>query len=173
MEITRNRFNSFDLIDSSINGRTLYHGKVNSDIFISPKYLYLYPNPENASVFAEHSFYNSKGCSITSESEYFIKYLESNPVVIMLRASVSNTALIDFKFFEKYSKSILPVNCDVVDLFDKFEESEYRNEFLDHLKEIGFDSAVILNDVSPEDAGGDWGYKESFILFYPDKQIIA
>lgn len=62
---------------------------------------------------------------------------------------------------------------DQDDFVANFEDSEaeLRDQVFDLVRSQGHDGAIIVNDMTPEVAGGDWCFRTSYVAFEPRRQV--
>ena len=165
--------------DISVIDRKLYHGRLGGEIdALREEPMYFYAEGQLSSVFAEHIFINGDTYELAAaagnESEYQSEFLAQAPVVFPVRVTMLNPVVLDMATLAKVATHYGLAADTVARFVADFEDSDpvRRAQVFDWARLQGHDGAIIVNDMTPEHAGGDWCFRTSYVAFHPPKQVV-
>lgn len=163
----------------AIKDMLLYHGRIGYELQeLATRPMFFYADGALSSVFAEHSFIMGDDTfrqaeSAKNDAEYTDAFLANAPVVYMFRVNISRPVVLTKAQLNAIAAQ-LGVTGDVQRFVENFEDSVQpeRGQVFDWARENGFNGAIIIDDLTPEAAGGDWFYRTSYIAFDPPTQVV-
>lgn len=164
--------------DARVADRLLYHGRLGGDIEqLRDSPMYFYAEAQLSSVFSEHIFINGDTFELATQAqgndEYARQFLMQAPTVFAMRVSFDNPVVLDMEKLTSLAEE-LGYGADARERFvADFEDSEesLRTRVFSWARDNGHDSAIIVNDMTPEYAGGDWCFRTSYVAFEPRRQV--
>lgn len=165
--------------DLLVQERLLYHGRLGGDLTeLEDAPMYFYAQGSLSSVFSEHIFLNGEATyeiasEATDEQQFIEAYLSHSPVVFPVQVSIDNPIVLDMARLLAVAKTlgVAEKNCDkfVAD----FEDSVtcVRTQVFEWAQQQGYNGAIIANDWTPKEAGGDSCYRTSYVAFESSQQV--
>lgn len=130
--------------------------------------VYFAASGELASAFAEHIHMN-RDCEVFGED-----YLDAAPAVFPVLLTFENPVVFDRDLLRRVATELgVKGELQVLRFIKDFEDSNEaeRGMVFNWARWQGHDGAVILNDLMPVCAGGDWAFRTSYVSFEPEKQV--
>lgn len=165
--------------DATVANRRLYHGRLGGDMTaLQDAPMYFYAEGEWSSVFSEHIFLNGEATyeiasAAETEEAFNNAYLAQTPIVFPLLVTIDKPVILDMPQLLAIAQE-LGVAEGACDTFvSEFEDSvlDYRERVFAWARSRGYSGAIIVNDMTPVVAGGDWGFRTSYVAFEPRKQV--
>lgn len=165
--------------DARVVGRLLYHGRLGGDLgAIQETPMFFYAEGHLSSVFSEHIFMNGDATyrmaeDAENEAAFVESYLSQAPTIFPVRVTMDNPVILDMAklvtIAEEFGVSISLQEKFVAD----FEDSDFelRNQVFEWARQKGHDGVIIVNDMTPGYAGGDWCFRTSYVALNPQRQV--
>lgn len=157
--------------DALVQNRPGFHGRCGGDLdngVFKGNAVFFAPSGEMASVFAEHIHLNRDNDVFGDE------YLEAAPTVFPVLLTFENPVVVEQSLLRQIAAN-LGVKGDerITKFIEDFEDSSEseRDQVFNWARQQGHDGVVILNDLMPVCAGGDWNFQTSYVAFEPEKQV--
>lgn len=165
--------------DSLVHERLLYHGRIGGDLpELENTPMYFYEEGCLSSVFSEHIFLNGDvTCDIAAEAineqEFNEAYLSHSPVVFPLRVTIDKPIVLDMDQLLEIAKTLGVTEKNRDKFVADFEDSVdcVRTKVFTWAQQQGYNGAIIVNDWTPKEAGGDSCYRTSYVAFAPCQQV--
>lgn len=165
--------------EATIVDRLLYHGRLGGDLVdLQDAPMFFYANGDYSSVFSEHIFLNGDetykvAAGAEDDSSFYDAYLAHAPVVFLCRVTIDNPIILDMARLLAIANELGIPESDHESFVADFEDSASANreQVFAWVQSQGYNGAVIVNDLTPVVAGGDWGFKPSYVAFDPKNQL--
>jgi hypothetical protein len=159
---------------------TGYHGKCGGDLdgaSFNGNEVYFAPEGEIASTYAEHMCLNGpvkyNYTVMNDEATNKEAFMGANPVVFKVVLTLEKAVTLDTDTITKIAKSMGIDAAKIQRFVEDFEDSgtAERESIFSWIRANGFDGVVLLKDLMPVAAGGDWDWVTSYVAFDPSKQV--
>lgn len=164
--------------DRQVQDKLLYHGRLGGDLgALEDSLMFFYDDAGLSSEFVEHKFINGDTYEIAAtaqdDDEFYVAYLSQSPAIFPVRVSLGNPVVLDMRMLIQIATDLGIENNRHDNFVAEFEDSniEHRKLVFGWAKKNGYDGAIIVNDMTPEVAGGDWCFRTSYVAFYPKRQV--
>lgn len=165
--------------EAQVQSRLLYHGRLGGDMdVLDDGPMFFYADAGLSSEFVEHKFINGDDTyEIASAAEgndaFYDAFLAHAPIVFPVLVSIDNPVVLDMTVLAELAADLGIAPNERDKFVAEFEDSnvEHRNLVFAWAKRQGYDGAVIVNDMTPEVAGGDWCFRTSYVAFNPQRQV--